>query len=76
VQNQNQVENQQLARILLQIMAARGLASGISLTVTDNTIEVNGETTSLENRRAILEILENGRASRQIIADHFTVPEW
>lgn len=72
---QNQVPNRQLASTLLQIMGARGLAYGVSLSVTDDTIEVNGETASAENRATILEIIEQGRESRRIVIQHFVVKQ-
>ena len=70
---QNQIPNRQLASTLLQIMAARGLAYGVSLSVTDERIEINGETDSEESRAAILEIIEKGRESRKIVIQQFTV---
>jgi len=70
---QNQIPNRQLASTLLQIMAARSLAYGVSLSVTDETIEINGETDSEESRAAILEIIEKGRESRKIVIQQLAV---
>jgi hypothetical protein len=60
--------NQQIARILIGILKAKGLASEISLSVTDSQIIVFGEVESKEEKEQILEVLNLGRGSR--VLDH------
>ena len=72
-QMSNQVPNRQVASVLLQILAARSLASGVSLSVSDEQIEVIGETASAENRATILEVIEKGRENRKIVAELLVV---
>lgn len=62
----NQVSNGEVSRILLQILAARKLADGISLSVTDREIIVYGNVTSEEDLDRIVDILDRGRESRTI----------
>lgn len=72
-ETESQVPNREVARVLLQILAARGLAGSINLSVTDERIEVLGEVESQQERATVLEVLEKGRESRQIVADQLVV---
>ncbi len=69
----NQVPNETVSRILMQVLAAKGLARGISLEVSDQSIEVFGEVDSNEKRDAIISLIEKGRESRQLDATGLTV---
>jgi len=60
--------NQQIARTLIGILKAKGLASEISLSVTDSQVTVHGEVESKEKKEQILEVLNLGRGSR--VLDH------
>lgn len=70
---ENQVPNDQVARTLLQILAAKGLAGGISLSVSDERVEIYGEVPSEEAKAALLRIVDAGRESRKISTDHLVV---
>lgn len=65
---QNQIDNGTVARVLLQILAAKKLDGGISLSVSDAYVSVSGTTDSEESRKKILEIIEKGREARKIDA--------
>lgn len=69
----NTTENSVVARVLLQILFAKKLSSGVSLRVTDEIVEVTGEVDSPERRRAILEVIEGGREARRIEAKNLVV---
>lgn len=72
----NTIPNANLSRILLQILAARKLAQGISLSVSDQILSVGGTVDSEQKKRAIVEILEKARESRIIDAsDLMVIPE-
>jgi len=60
------VPNETVGRILLQVLAARGLSSGISLEVSDRAIRVYGEVESAEKRRTILAVINKGREARRV----------
>lgn len=68
-----QVDNAEVQRVLLQIMAAQGLAKGISLSVTDTQIVVAGTVESESRRERILELLDKGRERRRISAEDLIV---
>ena len=65
--------HRQLASTVLRILAARQLASGISLTVTDDMLAVIGQAADEEKKREILDILENARGHRRLDATLLTV---
>lgn len=69
----NQVPNETVSRVLMQILSARGLSRGVSLAVSDQSIEVFGEVDSNEKREAIIGLLEKGRESRRLDASRLTV---
>ncbi len=58
--------NDTFSSTILGILAARGLASGISLSVTDDTIEARGKVDDVEKRREILNVLEKARGHRSL----------
>lgn len=58
--------NRETARVLLGILKAQGLAYGISLTVSDEVLGVQGEVSSEEDKTRIIEILEKGRGHRRL----------
>ena len=62
-----------MSRVLLQILAAKKLADGISLMVTDNSVVVAGTVDSDQKRKQILEIIEKGRETRRIDAINLVV---
>ncbi len=61
-----QAPNEQVSRVLMQILAARRLSDGISLGVSDEKIVVSGEVDSEEKRRQVLSILDRGREARRV----------
>jgi len=63
---QNQVPNDELRKVLMQILAAKKLAGGISLAVTDQEITLAGDVASAEDRKEILDIVDRGRETRRI----------
>jgi hypothetical protein len=62
-------------RVLLQILAAKGLSDGISIGVTSTKIVVKGQVASQEQRKEILSIVDRGRESRRIDATGLAVNE-
>jgi hypothetical protein len=62
----NQVPNPEVARVLIQILKARNLTSGISLSVTDTEIAVFGRVPDEAHLNEIREILEKGREARRV----------
>jgi hypothetical protein len=69
----NQVANDEVARVLMRILAARGLADGISIAVTDREVAIHGAVSTSEQRDQILEVVEGGREARRIGAENLTV---
>ncbi len=67
------VPNADVSSALLGILRARGLAYGISLSVTDDKVEVVGEVDSQDARQRILDVIEKGRGRRTLVADQLTV---
>ncbi len=65
---QNAVPNQQLSRVLRQILAAKKLGTGISLGVGDQEIVISGTVHSEEERAEILTIVEKAREARKVDA--------
>ena len=70
---QSAAANRQLASTILGILAARQLAAGISLTVTDDILAVIGQVVDEEKKRGILNVLENARGHRRLDATLLTV---
>lgn len=70
---QNQVPNDEVARVLVQILTAKGLASGVNLAVTDEAVVLTGEVASQDRRQAIIDTVEKGREAREIDASGLTV---
>lgn len=62
----NQMPNPEVARVLIQVLRARKLASGISLSVSDTEIAVHGSVPSQEHLDQIMAILEKGREARRV----------
>ena len=71
---ENQVPNAELARVLLQILAAKKLVEGISLSVTDTEVAVHGTVRSEEDLEEILAVIEKGRENRQVNLEHLVRP--
>lgn len=69
----NQVPNDEVAHVLLGILAAKKLGRYLSLTVTDDEIVVYGEVASDAEKRQIRDILDKGRETRRINLEHLTV---
>jgi len=67
------LSNIQTARILIQILKAKDLVSGISLNVSDDAVEVFGEVDSRERKQDILAILEKGRGARELRSDQLRI---
>jgi hypothetical protein len=61
-----QVPNPEVARVLMQVLRARKLAGGISLSVSDTEIAVHGSVPSQEHLDKIRAILEMGREARKL----------
>ncbi|HLV01040.1 MAG TPA: hypothetical protein VKZ59_07220 [Acidobacteriota bacterium] len=72
-QPENQVANEEVARVMMQILAAKGLASGINLAVTDEKVILSGEVFSQEQRQAIIDTVQKGREARQVDASGLKV---
>lgn len=70
---ENQVPNGEVGRILMQILAAKKLASGLSMSVTDTEIALHGTVESRDTLKRILEVVEKGREYRAINLDNLTV---
>ncbi|NWG13302.1 MAG: hypothetical protein HXY20_07200 [Acidobacteria bacterium] len=60
--------NEKTSRVLLQVLAAKGLVSGVSLEVSDHAIRVMGAVESVKKRSAILAIIEKAREARDVDA--------
>ncbi len=60
------LSNSTLPSTILGILAAKGLAYGISLSVTNDTIEIRGRVDDGEKRREILNVLEKSRGHRSL----------
>jgi hypothetical protein len=69
----NTVDNQVVSRVVLQILAAKNLAYGVSLSTSDEVIVVEGIVDSVEKRKQILAIIEKARETRRIDADRLIV---
>lgn len=67
------VPNHQVTRVLLGILKAEGLAYGISLSVNDREVLVDGEVDSQEERKRIIQILDRGRGRRELKTDGLVV---
>jgi hypothetical protein len=69
----NRTPNETVSRVLLQILAAKGLARGIALEVSDESIKIFGEVDSDDKRQTIVTLVEKGRESRRLDATGLTV---
>ena len=69
----NQVSNQETARVLGQVLRARGY-DGVSLDVTDTRIRVSGTVPSQGAREDVLSIIEKGRENRRVDASALQIP--
>ena len=70
---ENTVPNKELGRVLMQILAAKKLADGIALSITDEAVVVYGEVSSAAQLEEILAVVEGGRESRKADVSHVTV---
>ena len=70
---QNMVPNRDVGRILMQILAAKKLADGIALSVTDEAVVIYGEVSSAAKRDEIVAVVEKGRERRKLDSSHVTV---
>jgi hypothetical protein len=71
----NQVPNDQLRRVFLQILAAKKLAHGVSLSVTDDQVLLMGVVDTAEKRQQILDIIDRGREARRIDGQRLMVKD-
>lgn len=69
----NQTPNETVSRVLLQILAAKGLARGIALEVSDESIRIFGEVDSDDKRQKIIGLIEKGRESRRLDTTRLTI---
>lgn len=69
----NQVPNETVSGVLLRVLAAKGLAQGIALQVSDESIKVFGEVDSDAKRRDIIALIEKGRENRRLDVTELTV---
>ncbi len=67
--------NELVSRVLMQALAAKKLAAGISLQVSDDAIEAFGEVPSAEDRAALLRLLEKGSEGRRVDASRLAVKD-
>ena len=63
---QNVVPNREVGRVLMQILAAKKLADGISISVSDEAVVIHGEVSSAAELEEIVAVVEKGRESRKI----------
>lgn len=70
---QNVVPNRDVARVLMQILAAKKLADGISISVSDEAVVIHGEVSSAAKLDEIVAIVEKGRESRKIDSTHVSI---
>jgi hypothetical protein len=70
---QNMVPNRDVARVLMQILAAKKLADGISISVSDEAVVIHGEVSSSAKLDEIVAVVEKGRESRKIDTTHLSV---
>jgi hypothetical protein len=68
-----ELSNDETGRVLLQILAARKLATGITLAVSDDSITVVGSVPSAEARSQILDVLNKGRGARRLLSDQLII---
>ena len=69
----SQTPNETVSRVLMQVLAAKGLVRGISLEVSDNSIAVFGEVDSDDKRQRIISVVEKGREGRRLDASRLIV---
>lgn len=69
----NQVANAEVASVLIQILKARKLAAGISLSVTDTEVAVYGTVAGRQQLDEIAAILEKGREARALNLSEITI---
>ena len=69
----DQTPNDTVSRVLLQILAAKGLARGIALEVSDESIRIFGEVDSDDKRQKIIGLIEKGRESRRLDTTRLTI---
>jgi hypothetical protein len=69
----NQTPNETVSRVLMQVLAAKGLARGISLEVSDESIAIFGEVDSDDKRQRIINVVEKGREGRHLDASRLIV---
>ena len=69
----NQIDNSTVGRVLLQILTAKGLAEGITLGISDESVMVAGTVDSKEKRKQILDIIDQAREARRIEAKDLVV---
>jgi hypothetical protein len=70
---QNVVPNRDVARVLMQILAAKKLADGISISVSDEAVMIHGEVSSSAKLDEIVAVVEKGRESRKIESSHVSI---
>jgi hypothetical protein len=64
----NQTPNATVARVLMQILAAKRLGEEIRIVVSDTTVMVTGTADTDDQRQKILQTIEKGREARRIDA--------
>lgn len=69
----DQSSNSETSKVLMQVFKAKGLAEGISLSVSDETIQVIGTVKSEADYSEVLSLLEKGRGARLIDSSEFKV---
>lgn len=62
----NQVANSEVGRVLIQILKARRLADGISISVTDQEVLLYGKVDSQDELSEIIDILNKARETRTV----------
>jgi hypothetical protein len=69
----DQSSNSETSKVLMQVFKAKGLAEGISLSVSDDTIQVIGTVKSEAEYTEVLSLLEKGRGARLVDSSEFKV---
>ncbi len=70
---EGQLPNRDLSRVLMQILGAQKLTSGISIGVDDDQVSLFGEVDSEEKRRKIISIVNRGRGARRLDSSNLNV---
>lgn len=69
----NSVPNEEVAKVLMQILRAKKLADGISLGVSDTQVTISGSVKNREQFDQIVRTVDKGRENREINTSRLSV---